>query len=195
MLLQLFLWQLFSKVGAKCFLNRRCHEFGLVQTQRTGSRADLHVGFVQSSFNGASLVKHEWGLPGDGGHDTGSSLKLTTADWQLGAANASPWFFAALIGCPLSLPINYWFGRRGGMIVASFFIMASSVGAVFVQDWKQMFGVRIVNGIGKPVSVERGFLADRSRGMGIKAVSTPILASETAVGFWRGSAILSWQLW
>lgn len=32
-------------------------------------------------------------------------------------------------------------------------------------------------------------------GMGIKAVSTPILASETAVGFWRGTAILAWQLW
>ncbi|KAM0456804.1 hypothetical protein ACHAPV_007095 [Trichoderma viride] len=32
-------------------------------------------------------------------------------------------------------------------------------------------------------------------GMGIKAVSTPILAGETAVGFWRGSAILLWQLW
>lgn len=31
--------------------------------------------------------------------------------------------------------------------------------------------------------------------MGIKAVSTPILASETAVGYWRGSAILAWQLW
>jgi MFS family permease len=31
--------------------------------------------------------------------------------------------------------------------------------------------------------------------MGIKAVSTPILASETAVGFWRGTAILAWQLW
>ncbi|GFP55021.1 polyol transporter 5 [Trichoderma asperellum] len=33
------------------------------------------------------------------------------------------------------------------------------------------------------------------QGMGIKAVSTPILAGETAVGFWRGSAILLWQLW
>lgn len=31
--------------------------------------------------------------------------------------------------------------------------------------------------------------------MGIKAVSTPILASETAVGFWRGTSILAWQLW
>lgn len=32
-------------------------------------------------------------------------------------------------------------------------------------------------------------------GMGVKAVSTPILASETAVGFWRGTTILAWQLW
>ena len=40
-----------------------------------------------------------------------------------------------------------------------------------------------------------GDLADQTQGMGVKAVSTPILASETAVGFWRGSAILAWQLW
>lgn len=74
--------------------------------------------------------------------------------------------------------------------------MASSVGAVFVTDWKQMFGVRIINGIGKPPSLSNGVLGlTPFRGMGIKAVSTPILASETAVGFWRGSAILSWQLW
>lgn len=115
-------------------------------------RAEVHAnpqtGFVQSSFNGASLVKQEWSLPGDGGHDTGTSLKLTTADWQLGAANASPWFFAALVGCPLSLPINYWFGRRGGMIFAAFMILTSSVGSVFVTSWQQMFGVRIINGIG-----------------------------------------------
>ncbi|KAL4729680.1 hypothetical protein ACLX1H_004102 [Fusarium chlamydosporum] len=31
--------------------------------------------------------------------------------------------------------------------------------------------------------------------MGIKAVSAPVLASETAVGYWRGSTILAWQLW
>lgn len=32
-------------------------------------------------------------------------------------------------------------------------------------------------------------------GMGIKAVSAPILASETAIRFWRGSFLLAWQLW
>ena len=100
-------------------------------------------------------------------------------DWRLGAANASPWFFAALVGCPLSLPINYWYGRRGGIGVAAFLIFCSSVGAIFATTWTQLFGVRVLNGLG----------------MGIKAVSTPILASETAIGFWRGTAILAWQLW
>lgn len=31
--------------------------------------------------------------------------------------------------------------------------------------------------------------------MGLKAVSTPILASETSVSYFRGSFILAWQLW
>lgn len=40
----------------------------------------------------------------------------------------------------------------------------------------------------------RGLLTLKS-GMGIKAVNTPILASETAIGYWRGTSILAWQLW
>ncbi|OPB36848.1 hypothetical protein A0O28_0059280 [Trichoderma guizhouense] len=138
----------------------------------TVSIAALLQGFVQSSFNGASLYKEEWGL-----HE---HIKPSSRDnWKFGATNAVPFFVAALVGCPLSLPINYWFGRRGGICVAAFLILAGSIGAAFAKTWYQLFGIRIVNGIG----------------MGIKAVSTPILAGETAVGFWRGSAILAWQLW
>ncbi|KAH6891067.1 hypothetical protein B0T10DRAFT_605400 [Thelonectria olida] len=152
-------------------------EKGMMVVIFTVSLAAFLQGFVQSSFNGASLYKQGFGL---GSNDnTNSTGSTSTEDWQLGAANGSPWFFAALVGCPLSLPINYWFGRRGGMAVAAFLIFASSIGAIFVRTWLQLFCVRIVNGIG----------------MGVKAVSTPILASETAVGFWRGSAILAWQLW
>ncbi|KAL7951280.1 MFS general substrate transporter [Trichoderma barbatum] len=138
----------------------------------TVSIAALLQGFVQSSFNGASLYREEWGLK--------EHLKPSSSDnWKLGAANAAPFFVAALIGCPLSLPISYWYGRRGGICVAAFLIFASSIGAAFAKTWYQQLGVRTINGIG----------------MGIKAVSTPILAGETAVGFWRGSAILAWQLW
>ncbi|EGR48913.1 uncharacterized protein TRIREDRAFT_26160, partial [Trichoderma reesei QM6a] len=140
----------------------------------TVSIAALLQGFVQSSFNGASLYREEWGLRRDLGPDD------TSADnWKLGAANAAPFFFAALIGCPLALPINYWFGRRGGICVAALLIFASSLGAAYARTWYHLLGIRAINGVG----------------MGIKAVSTPILAGETAVGFWRGSAILAWQLW
>ncbi|EHK23342.1 uncharacterized protein TRIVIDRAFT_133172, partial [Trichoderma virens Gv29-8] len=138
----------------------------------TVSIAALLQGFVQSSFNGASLYKEEWGIP--------EHIMTSSSDnWKFGATNAAPFFVAAFIGCPLSLPINYWYGRRGGICVAAFLIFASSIGAAFAKSWYLLLGIRTINGIG----------------MGIKAVSTPILAGETAVGFWRGSAILAWQLW
>ncbi|KAI1441126.1 hypothetical protein F5Y02DRAFT_431428 [Annulohypoxylon stygium] len=136
----------------------------------TVSLAAFLQGFVQSSINGASLYADQFGLnPTSPGQD----------DYKLGAANASPFFFAALLGCWLSLPINDLVGRRGAMAIAAILIFASSLGAAWCLTWGKLFSVRVVNGIG----------------MGVKAVSTPILASETAVGFWRGSAILAWQLW
>lgn len=111
---------------------------------------NILVGFVQSSFNGASLFKDEWGLNEDTEttDPTGTRHTISGDDWRLGAANGSPWFFAALVGCPLSLPINYWFGRRGGMAFAAVLIFCSSLGAVFARTWMQLFCVRIVNGIG-----------------------------------------------
>jgi MFS family permease len=83
------------------------------------------------------MFKEYWGLQDDVDH------------WKLGAANASPWFAAALIGCPLSLPVNYWFGRRGGLMAASALIFASSVAAIFTHNWVELTCVRIVNGLGK----------------------------------------------
>ncbi|KAI0827796.1 MFS general substrate transporter [Hypoxylon sp. FL0890] len=150
----------------------------------TVSLAAFLQGFVQSSINGASLYAPEYGLP----NVTSMRLNSTTGegdtqpqldDWKLGATNASPFFFAALLGCWLSLPINDLVGRRGAMGVAACLIFASSLGAAWCSSWQALLLVRIVNGVG----------------MGVKAVSTPILASESAVGFWRGSSILAWQLW
>lgn len=94
-------------------------------------------GFVQSSFNGANFYKHEWGLN-----------STTDEDWGLGAANASPWFFGAIVGCPSAIPINYWYGRRGGIIIAAVLIFCSSVGAIYATSWKQLVAIRAVNGIG-----------------------------------------------
>ncbi|KAM0327248.1 hypothetical protein ACHAQA_006383 [Verticillium albo-atrum] len=108
-----------------------------------------------------------------------SESSLTSDDWKLGAANASPYLFAALLGCPLALPVNHYLGRKGGVAIAAFLIFVTSIASAFATTWYHLFGIRLINGVG----------------MGLKAVSTPILASETAVGFWRGTSILAWQLW
>ncbi len=137
---------------------------GMAVVILTVSLAAFLQGFVQSSINGATLYLS---IPDD------------HLGWKLGAANASPWFSAALLGCWVSLPLNDRIGRRGSIAVASGLIFGSSIGLAFCTTWQLLFGVRIINGIG----------------MGIKAVSTPILASETSVGYWRGTSILAWQLW
>ena len=111
----------------------------------------LNAGFVQSSFNGATLYKHEWGID-----DPVEGTENEANDWRLGAANASPWFFAALVGCPLSLPVNYWFGRKGGIGIAAFLILTSSIGAIFARSWATLFGIRAVNGIGELETVTSG---------------------------------------
>ncbi|KAF6809423.1 hypothetical protein CSOJ01_06901 [Colletotrichum sojae] len=129
---------------------------------------DPSLGHVQASFNGSSIYPDKFDLN-----------KPKDDDWRLGAANASPFLFAAVVGCPLALPVNHYLGRRGGMIVAAVLIFASSLASAFADTWQELFAIRSINGIG----------------MGLKAVSTPILASETAVGFWRGTSILAWQLY
>ncbi|KAG6011064.1 hypothetical protein E4U21_000095 [Claviceps maximensis] len=119
-------------------------ERGMLVVIATVSLAAFLQGFVQSSFNGASLYKNQFGLIGE---SVPNAVSLD--DWKLGAANTSPWIFAALVGCPLSLPINYWFGRKGGISVAAFMILCSSIAAIFATSWTALFGIRIINGIGQ----------------------------------------------
>lgn len=77
--------------------------------------------------------------------------------------------------------VNQIAGRRGAILIAAVLIAGTSLGAGFLQAfdedgtgesnaWRYLVALRLFNGIG----------------MGIKAVSTPILASETAIGYWRG---------
>ena len=105
---------------------------------------------------------------------------------QMGITNGIAYLAAALIGCHLSDPVNQIAGRRGAILVASILIAGTSIGAACLQNfdddgtgesdaWKSLVALRLVNGIG----------------MGIKAVSTPILASETAIGYWRGMTPVS----
>jgi len=101
-------------------------------------------------------------------------------------------------GCPLVEPINRRIGRRGAILVAALLVFASSLGSAFTNSWGQLFACRIFNGIGLSTQLREVYAYQAHTeciGMGLKASSTPILASETAVSFWRGSAALCWQLW
>ncbi|KAK8079406.1 hypothetical protein PG997_007224 [Apiospora hydei] len=138
-------------------------------------------GHVQASFNSSSLYPDRLGADSSFFHDG-------TADrtWALGIINAVPWFAAACIGCWLAPPVNSYFGRKGAIAISATLILLSSLASgltCLIPDvtvrWKILLGVRIVNGLG----------------MGMKAVSTPILSSETSIRFWRGSFLLAWQLW
>ncbi|KAK6716456.1 hypothetical protein SNK04_007406 [Fusarium graminearum] len=138
-------------------------------------------GFAQSSQNGANLFARYWI----------SSSSDQPVNSRFAFANAAVYFSAAVLGCPLAAPLNTLLGRRGAIIVAAFLILVSSIGSACIPlptsdndpardgTWALVAGIRIIGGVG----------------MGLKATSTPILAAETAVGSWRGSNILMWQLW
>ncbi|ETS77058.1 hypothetical protein PFICI_10932 [Pestalotiopsis fici W106-1] len=177
-------------------------EPGMVLVILAVSLAAFLQGHVQTSINGASLYRANIGLPSNettfGMSPDGSNTEMwmdrnilrpsqpSPNDWLLGITNAAPFFSAALLGCWMALPFSDRFGRKGSMIVAAAMVMVTSALLAMIPvistsqpKWQIILGIRIVNGIG----------------MGIKAVNTPVLASETAVGYWRGTSILAWQLW
>ncbi|KAK8127187.1 MFS general substrate transporter [Apiospora sp. TS-2023a] len=157
------------------------------------------AGLVQASLNSSSLFPELLGaksisrtISGNATTDSAgasSSYLPRGESWALGGLNSVPWFSAAGLGCWLAPPVNDRFGRKGAIAISAAMIMVSCLASgltPLIQGeerrsvrWRVLVGVRVINGIG----------------MGIKAVSTPILASETAIRFWRGSFLLAWQLW
>lgn len=110
---------------------------GLVTIICTISLAAFLQGHVQSSINAGSLFAR-------------TDIKGTELnEWQLGGMNASPFLGAALLGAPLSLPVNYCVGRRGALGLSAILIVASSIGAAFSRTWIQVLGARIIGGLGK----------------------------------------------
>ncbi|KAG5744175.1 hypothetical protein H9Q69_013680 [Fusarium xylarioides] len=159
----------------RALINEIDHSFsenGMWMVIFTVSLSAFLQGFVQSSQNGANLFADQWL------EESGNPVNS-----QFAYANAAVYFSAAVIGCPLAAPMSSLFGRRGVIIVASFLIFAASVGSACItlndNAWLVLGSIRLIGGVG----------------MGLKATSTPILAAETAVGSWRGSSVLLWQLW
>ncbi|VUC26145.1 unnamed protein product [Clonostachys rosea] len=148
---------------------------GILPVILTVALAAFLQGHVQSSINAGSLFESLLEVHSS---DNDTQIGTRRKDWEIGGMNASPYLTAAIVGAPISLPTNYYIGRRGALIVSAMLIIASSVASAFCHNWAQLLGVRIIGGVG----------------MGIKAVSAPILAAETATGYWRGSILITWQV-
>lgn len=127
-------------------------------------------GWDQTGSNGANLS-----FPTALGIDRHDGID----PWIVGLINAAPYYSAALIGCWLSDPLNYWFGRRATIFVSAIFCLFPVIGSALAQTWKQLLVTRVLMGIG----------------MGCKASTVPVFAAENAPAPIRGALVMGWQLW
>lgn len=132
-------------------------------------------GWDQTGSNGANLsFPAEFGiLPVAGTRDYDKN------NWLVGLVNAAPYIAAALFGCWLSDPLNYYLGRRGTIFFSAVFCFFPVIGSAFSQDWVQLFICRLLLGIG----------------MGSKAATVPVFAAENVPAAIRGGLVMSWQMW
>ncbi|KAK3683880.1 hypothetical protein B0T22DRAFT_483688 [Podospora appendiculata] len=127
-------------------------------------------GWDQTGSNGANLsFPTAFGIGSKSDHDV----------YLLGLINSAPYIGSAFIGCWLSDPLNYYFGRRGAIFFAGHFCFWPVLGSAFCQDWIQLLVCRLLMGIG----------------MGAKASSVPIFAAENSPASIRGALVMSWQMW
>ncbi|KAF2141058.1 uncharacterized protein K452DRAFT_272874 [Aplosporella prunicola CBS 121167] len=150
--------------------------FALWLTIACTSIAAALQGWDQTGSNAANLKFP----PALGLHINNDDTSKNWRDiWIFGLVNAAPYFSSAFLGCWLSDPLNNYVGRRGTIFFAAIFCFASVIGSAFVHTWLQLFFCRCLLGIG----------------MGSKASTVPVYAAENSPAFFRGSFLVSWQLW
>ncbi|CZR64566.1 related to myo-inositol transport protein ITR1 [Phialocephala subalpina] len=127
-------------------------------------------GWDQTGSNGANLSFPDvFGIGTKSTHDT----------LLVGLVNGAPYIGSAFVGCWLSDPLNYYFGRRGTIFVAAIFCFLPVLGSAFTQSWVELFVCRLLLGFG----------------MGAKGSTVPIYAAENSPAAIRGALVMSWQLW
>lgn len=135
-------------------------EKGMLIVILTVSLAAFLQGHVQSSLNGSvpylGCIFDTFTPDGQCNAIAEQNGNATTSPQQIGAVNSAPFFFAAAVGCPLALPVNDLFGRKGAMAIAALLIFASSLASPFAKNWQALFGIRVINGVGKKLDALGG---------------------------------------
>lgn len=104
-------------------------------------------GWDQTGSNGANLdFPRAFGI--------GSS---TTEDKLLvGIVNAAPYVGTAFVGCWLSDPLNFHFGRRGTIFFAANFCLWPVLASGFCRTWQELFACRLLMGVGMGTKAATG---------------------------------------
>ncbi|KAF4554468.1 Hexose transporter-like protein [Elsinoe fawcettii] len=134
-------------------------------------------GWDQTGSNGANLsFPAEFGI---GQGETPGAPNQVRDSWLVGVVNAGPYIGSAFLGCWLSDPCNFYFGRRGTIFISAIFCLLTPIGGAITRNWEQLFITRLLMGIG----------------MGLKGSTVPIFAAENSPARIRGALVMSWQMW
>ena len=67
-----------------------------------------------------------------------ASLKCTVTSF-INSSSTRPYIGSSIVGCWLTDPLNYFFGRRGTLFWCGIFCVFSVIGQAFAQTWPQLF--------------------------------------------------------
>ena len=151
-------------------LHKWRHPIALYVTIVICSIGAVVQGWDQEGSNGANLsFPIDFGIGSTSGKDT----------LLVGLVNSGPYIGASFVGCWLSDPMNFYFGRRGTIFVPALFCFLPVIGSACTQSWPKLFICRILLGFG----------------MGMKGSTIPIYAAENSPAIIRGALVMTWQLW
>jgi len=138
-------------------------------------------GWDQTGSNGANLsFPDALGIPVEKTFADGTvNPNAAKNQWLQGLINAGPYIGASFLGCWISDPLNYYFGRRGTIFFSAAFCCLSVIGSALSQTWWELLITRFLLGIG----------------MGSKGSTVPIFSAENAPASIRGALVMSWQMW
>ncbi|RMY86759.1 hypothetical protein D0864_07001 [Hortaea werneckii] len=146
-------------------------------------------GWDQTGSNGANLsFPVEFGI-GNGEAPVGTPNRIRDS-WLVGLVNAGPYIGSAFLGCWLSDPCNFYFGRRGTIFISAIFCLLTPIGGAVSQTWEQLFITRLLMGIGMGLKGSSVPIF-----AGLKGSSVPIFAAENSPAKIRGALVMSWQMW
>ena len=99
-------------------------------------------GWDQTGSNGANLsFPQEFGI---GNGDKEGHPDRWHDNLVVGVVNAGPYIGSAFLGCWLSDPCNFFFGRRGTIFISAIFCLITPIGGAVCQNWEQLFITRLL---------------------------------------------------